>query len=101
MELGGELTLINEIKQNGHVVETCRKYVLDPSMFYRWKEIYDTYGVDGLISGERQLDTGIFLLAGRKQTCSSSSLPQGMKRDPRSTQATNRSQNRVKFWEIR
>lgn len=29
---------------------------VDPSMFYHWKEIYDTYGVDGLISGTRHSD---------------------------------------------
>ena len=54
-----KLALIKEIKENGHVVETCRKYGVDPSMFYRWKEIYDTYGVDGLISGRRHSDPGV------------------------------------------
>ena len=54
-----KLALINEIKQNGHVVETCRKYGVNPSMFYRWKEIYDTYGVDGLRSGTRHSDPGV------------------------------------------
>ncbi len=54
-----KLALIKEIKENGHVVETCRKYGVDPSMFYRWKEIYDTYGVDGLISGRRHSDPSI------------------------------------------
>ena len=33
-----KLSLINEIKDKGHVVETCRKYGADPTMFYRWKE---------------------------------------------------------------
>ena len=32
-----KLALINEIKEKGQVVETCRKYGVDPSMFYRWK----------------------------------------------------------------
>jgi putative transposase len=54
-----KLALIKEIKENGHVVETCRKYGVDPSMFYRWKEIYDTYGVDGLRSGTRQSDPSV------------------------------------------
>ena len=48
-----KLALINEIKQNGHVVETCRKHGVDPSdptMFYRWKESYETFGMEGLRS---------------------------------------------------
>ena len=28
-----KLALINEIRENGHVVETCRKYASDPAMF--------------------------------------------------------------------
>ncbi len=40
-------------------METCRKYGVDPSMFYRWKEIFDTCGVDGLRSGTRNSDPGV------------------------------------------
>ena len=54
-----KLSLINEIKQNGHVLETCSKYGLDPLMFYRQKEIYDTYGVNGPRSGTRHSELGI------------------------------------------
>ena len=54
-----KLALINEIKENGHVVETCRKYGVDPSMFYRWKDIFDTYGVEGLRSRTRHSDPGV------------------------------------------
>ena len=32
-----KLALINEIKEKGQIVETCRKYGVDPPMFYRWK----------------------------------------------------------------
>ena len=54
-----KLALINEIKQNGHVVETCRKYGVVLSMFYLWKETYDTYGVDGFRSGKRHSGPGV------------------------------------------
>ncbi len=45
-----KLALINEIRNKGHVVETCRKYRADPTMFYRWKESYETFGMEGLRS---------------------------------------------------
>jgi putative transposase len=54
-----KLALINEIKEKGQIVETCRKYGVDPSMFYRWKEVFDIYGVDGLRSRTRNSDPSI------------------------------------------
>ena len=54
-----KLALINEIKKKGQVVETCGKYSVDPSMFYRWKETFDTYGMDGLRSRTRNSDPSI------------------------------------------
>jgi putative transposase len=54
-----KLALTKEIRENGYVVETCRKYGVDPSTFYRWKEIYDTYGVDGLRSRTRHSDPSV------------------------------------------
>ena len=45
-----KLALINKIKDKSHVVETCRKYGADPTMFYRWKESYETFGMEGLRS---------------------------------------------------
>ncbi|HKJ97234.1 MAG TPA: transposase [Thermoplasmataceae archaeon] len=54
-----KLALINEIKEKGQVVETCRKYGTDPTMFYRWKEIFDTYGVEGLRSRTRHSDPSV------------------------------------------
>ena len=45
-----KLALINEIRNKGHVVETCRKYGADPTMFYRCKESYETFGMEGLRS---------------------------------------------------
>ena len=54
-----KLPLINEIKENGQIVETCRKYGVDPSMFYRWKEAFDIYRVDDLRSRTRNSDPSI------------------------------------------
>lgn len=53
-----KLALINEIRERGHIVETCRKYGVDPSMFYLWKEIYDIYGVDDFRYRTRHPDPG-------------------------------------------
>ena len=41
------------------VVETCRKYSVDPSMYYKWKESYDTFGLDGLKPHYRRMKRGI------------------------------------------
>ena len=54
-----KLALINEIKEKGQIVETCRKYGVDPSMFYRWKEVFDIYGVDCLRSRTRNSNPSI------------------------------------------
>lgn len=43
-----KLAIIKEVKENNRVVETCRKYSVDPGMYYKWKESYDTFGLDGL-----------------------------------------------------
>jgi transposase-like protein len=37
-----KLAIIKEAKENGKVVEICRKYSIDPGMYYKWKEFYDT-----------------------------------------------------------
>ncbi|MHB1708061.1 MAG: hypothetical protein ACYCT2_01105 [Thermoplasmataceae archaeon] len=38
-----KLALINEIKEKSQIVKTCCKYSVDPSMFYRWKKVYDAF----------------------------------------------------------
>ena len=45
-----KLAIINEIREKGQVLDTCRKYSVDPTMFYRWKEAFDTFGMEGLRS---------------------------------------------------
>ena len=33
-----KLAIIKEVKENNKVVETCRRYSVDPGMYYKWKE---------------------------------------------------------------
>ena len=54
-----KLAIIKEVKENGKVVETCRKYSIDPSMYYKWKESYDTFGLDGLKPRYRRMEPGV------------------------------------------
>ena len=54
-----KLAIIKEIQEKGSVVETCRKYSIDPSMYYQWKESYETFGLDGLKSHSRRMEPGV------------------------------------------
>lgn len=54
-----KLAIIKEVKEKGTVVETCRKYSIDSSMYYKWKESYDTFGLDGLKSHSRRMEPGV------------------------------------------
>ena len=54
-----KLAIIKEIKENGKVVEICRKYSVDLGMYYKWKESYDTFGLDGLKPHSRRMEPGV------------------------------------------
>ncbi len=54
-----KLAIIKEIQEKGAVVETCRKYSVDPTMYYKWKENYDKFGVDSLRSYARRMELGV------------------------------------------
>lgn len=54
-----KLAVIKEIQEKGSVVETCRRYSVDPTMYYKWKESYDTFGIDGLRSYARRMEPGV------------------------------------------
>jgi transposase-like protein len=43
-----KLAIIKEVKENGRIVEKCRKYFIVPGIDYRWKEYYDSFGLDDL-----------------------------------------------------
>ena len=54
-----KLVIIREILEKGSVVETCRKYSIDPATYYRRKASYDTFGVGGLKSHFRRMESGV------------------------------------------
>ena len=54
-----KLAIIKEVKENGRIVETRRKYSIDPGMYYRWKESYDSFGIDGLKPHYRRMEPGM------------------------------------------
>jgi len=54
-----KLAVIKEIKDTNKVVETCRKYSVDPGMYYRWKESYETFGLHGLKPHYRRMEPGL------------------------------------------
>jgi len=45
-----KLAIIKEIGETGKVIETCRKYSISNGMYYKWKEAYNTFGLDGIKS---------------------------------------------------
>ena len=55
----GKLAIIKKIKEIGRVVETCRKYAVYPGMYYKWKESYDTFGLDCLEPHYRRMEPGV------------------------------------------
>ena len=63
-----KLAIIKEVKENGKVVETCRKYSVDPSMYYKWKESYEKFGLDGLKPHYRRMEPGIRKIIERKSS---------------------------------
>ncbi len=54
-----KLAIIKEVQEKGAVVETCRKYAVDPTMYYKWMENYDTFGIEGLRSYARRMEPGV------------------------------------------
>jgi hypothetical protein len=48
MESGRKTCHHKGVKEKGKVVETCWEYPIGPGMYYKWKESYDTFGLDGL-----------------------------------------------------
>ena len=45
-----KLAIIKEIEETGKVIETCGKYSISTEMYYKWKESYNTFGLDGIKS---------------------------------------------------
>ncbi len=51
-----KIVIIKEAKENGRIVETCRKHSIDLGMYYRWKESYDSFGQNGLKPHYRRME---------------------------------------------
>jgi putative transposase len=43
-----KLEVLQEVEQGAKIVEVCRKYQIDPRMYYNWKERYEKEGIEGL-----------------------------------------------------
>ena len=54
-----KLAVIEETKEKSKVVETCRKYSADPGVYYKWKESYDTFGLEDLKPHYRGMEPGM------------------------------------------
>jgi len=43
-----KLKVLKEVEEGVKIVEVCRKYQIDPRMYYNWKERYQREGIEGL-----------------------------------------------------
>ena len=43
-----KLKVLKEVEEGAKIVEVCRKYQIDPRMYYNWKERYQREGIEGL-----------------------------------------------------
>ena len=48
-----------KVDENSKVGETYWKYFVDPDMYYGWKELYDTFGLDDLKPHYKRMELGI------------------------------------------
>jgi len=49
------LNILQEARKEGRM-ETIRKYNLSPSLFDRWRSMYETGGIDGLKNHHKRVD---------------------------------------------
>ena len=62
-----KLAIIKEIEEKGKVIETCRKYSISNGMYYKWKEAYNTFGLDGIKSHAVRAGSDIRKLKAEKE----------------------------------
>ncbi len=55
MESWGKLAIIKEIEETGKVFETCRKYSISIGLYYKWKDAYNIYGLNGIKSHKTRI----------------------------------------------
>ena len=50
------MAVIKEVLEKGSVAEKCRKHSIDPAMYYRWRESYDSFEIDGLKAYAKKME---------------------------------------------
>lgn len=50
---GFRLRVLREAVRSGNVAETCRRYEVSRTLFYRWRQRYQQYGADGVLPKRR------------------------------------------------
>ena len=50
-----KLAIIKEIEETGKVFETCRKYSISIGLYYKWKDAYNIYGLNGIKSHKTRI----------------------------------------------
>ncbi len=54
-----KLAILKEVKEGNSLAEISRKYSIDPSMLTRWRESYETFGLEGLKSHSTAIEPGL------------------------------------------
>jgi len=50
-----KLKVLEKVEKGAKIVEVCRKYQIDPRMYYNWKERYQKEKIEGLKDRMRNL----------------------------------------------
>jgi len=50
---GFRLRVLREAVRSGNVAETCRRYEVSRTLFYRWRQRFQAYGADGVLPKRR------------------------------------------------
>jgi putative transposase len=53
-----KMQILREAEENG-MLATCRKHDIAQSLFYRWKDNFNSRGIDGLQPQHYRVDAGI------------------------------------------
>jgi len=47
-----KLAVLDHVKTNGNISQTCRYFGISREAYYKWKRSYERYGEDGLVNGK-------------------------------------------------
>jgi len=56
-----KMQILREAEEHG-MLATCRKHDLSQSLFYRWKDQFNSRGIDGLHPQHHRVDPGVMAL---------------------------------------